>query len=183
MKAIYKEAHWLNLEYLFNQIIRLMVWLLSLIKKVILSLNDMPFRIFFLLLASIALFFLVLIFFKFLRLKRKMKKFSRIRFGSESNSPKERSTKWMEIKSKISSDMVEERKSAIIMADGILDEIFLGIGFNGDGLGEKLRQVEPSDFNSLQDVLSAYGVRTKIAREGADFEISQEEAEDALAKY
>ena len=51
MKAIYKEAHWLNLEYLFNQIIRLMVWLLSLIKKVILSLNDMPFRIFFLLLA------------------------------------------------------------------------------------------------------------------------------------
>ena len=46
------------------------------------------------------------------------------------------------------------------MADGILDEIFLGIGFKGDGLGDKLRQVESSDFNSLQDVLSAHNTRT-----------------------
>ena len=183
MKAIYKEAHWLNLEYLFNQIIRLVAWLLSLIKKVILSLNDMPFKIFFLLLAFIALFIIVLIFFKFLRLKRKTKKFSRIRFINESDSPKGRLMKWTEIKGKINSNLAEERKEAIIMADGILDEIFLGIGFKGDGLGDKLKQVEPSDFNSLQDVLSACNTRTKIAREGADFEISQEEAEDALAKY
>ena len=183
MKAIYKEAHWLNLEYLFNQIIRLVAWLLSLIKKVILSLNDMPFKIFFLLLAFIALFIIVLVFFKFLRLKRKTKKFSRIRFINESNSPKGRLTKWVEIKGKINSNLAEERKEAIIMADGILDEIFLGIGFKGDGLGDKLKQVESSDFNSLQDVLSAHNTRTKIACEGADFEISQEEAEDALAKY
>ena len=183
MKAIYKEAHWLNLEYLFNQIIRLAVWLSLLIKKVILSLNDMPFKILFLLLAFIALFIIVFIFFKFLRLKRKTKKFSRIIFINESNSPKGRLAKWSEIKSKINSNLAEERKEAIIMADGILDEIFLGIGFKGDGLGDKLRQVEPSDFNSLQDVLNAIKTRTKIAREGADFEISQEEAEGALAKY
>lgn len=183
MKTIYKESHWLNLEYLFNQIIKLVAWLLMFLKKVVLSLNEMPFKIFFFFLAFISLFLIVFIFLKFLRLKRKFKKFSRIRFSKEDNSPKIRTTKWMEIKSKINSDSTEERKEAIIMADGILDEIFSGIGFKGDGLGEKLRQVEPSDFSSLQDVLSACSIRIKIARKGVDFEISKEEAEEALLKY
>lgn len=183
MKTIYKESHWLNLEYLFNQIIKLVAWLLMFLKKVVLSLNEMPFKIFFFFLAFISLFLIVFIFLKFLRLKRKFKKFSRIRFNKEDNSPKIRTTKWIEIKSKINSDSAEERKEAVIMADGILDEIFSGIGLKGNSLGEKLRQVEPSDFNSLQDVLDACNTRIKIAREGADFEISKEEAEEALSKY
>ena len=183
MEKIYKEVHWLNLEYLFNQIISLIAWLLTLLKKIILSLNEMPFKIFFFFLSFVAIFIILFIFLKFLRLKRKTRTFSRIRFSKDDNSPKGRSTKWTEIKSKINSDSVEDRRDAIIMADGILDEIFSGIGFKGDGLGEKLRQVEPSDFDNFQDVLSAYGVRAKIARDGVDFEISKEEAEDALSKY
>jgi len=183
MKTIYQEVHWLNLEYLFSKIISLIMWLLILLKKIILSLNEMPFKIFFFFLSFVAIFIILFIFLKFLRLKKKVKKFSRIRFSKEDNSPRVRSTKWTEIKSKINSDNAEDRKDAVVMADSILDEIFSGIGFKGDGLGEKLRQVEPSDFDNLQDVLSAYNVRAKIARGGVSFEISKEESEDTLSKY
>lgn len=183
MKSFFKEAHWLNLEYLFNQIIKLVAWLLTLLKNVILSLNETPFKILFFIFAFAFLFFIVFIFFKFLRLKRKAKKFSRIRFGKEDNSPKIRTTKWVEIKSKINSEAVEDRKEAILMADNILDEIFSGIGFKGDSLGEKLKQVEPSDFKSLQEVLMACKIKDKIVHGEAGFEISKEETDDALSKY
>ena len=52
-----------------------------------------------------------------------------------------------------------------------------------DGLGEKLKNIEPSDFASLQDVWEAYKIRSRIAREGARFEISREEVKSALAQY
>lgn len=183
MREFYKEAHWLNLEYLFNQIIKLIAWILMLLKKLVLSLDEMPFKIPFFVLAFAFVIFIALIFFKFLRLKRRTKKFSRIRFSQEDNSPKIRTTKWTEIKSKINSESIEDKKEAILMADNILDEIFSGIGFKGDTLAEKLRQVEPSDFKSLQDALSACDTKAKIVRGGAGFEISKEEADSALSKY
>lgn len=183
MKTIYKDVHWLNLEYLFNQIIRLVAWILTLLKNIILSLNETPFKILFFILASGFFIFIALIFFKFLKLKRKAKKFSRIRFNKEDNSPKIRTTKWMEIKSKINSEAIEDRKEAILMADKILDEIFSGIGFKGDSLGEKLRQVELSDFKSLQDVLMACEIKDKIVHGGEGFEISKEETDEVLSKY
>ena len=45
------------------------------------------------------------------------------------------------------------------------------MGYKMDGLGEKLKNIEPSDFASLQDVWDGYKVRSRIAREGANFKI------------
>ena len=106
-----------------------------------------------------------------------------INFKEEEKLPQDRAGKWKDIKNKINSDSIEDWKEAIIMADSILDDIFSRIGYKMDGLGGKLKNIEPSDFASLQEVWDAYKIRSRIAREGARFEISHEEAKSALAKY
>jgi len=183
MSLLPKEVKWLNLEYLFNQIIYWTKQFLVLIKKLALLLTDVPFKIYFL---AAGLFFIAamaFLFFKLRKLERKIKVASMVNFKEEEKLPQDRSSKWKDIKNKINSDSVENWKEAIIAADSILDDIFSRMGYKMDGLGEKLKNIEPSDFASLQDVWDAYKVRSRIAREGAHFDISHEEAKSALAKY
>lgn len=183
MSIIPKKIHWLNLEYLFDQLLNLLRWLWLLIKKLILLLADTPLKIFFLIAGFIFLAVLAFLFYKLTMLKRKIKVASIVTFKEEEKLPQDRAGKWEDIKNKINSDSVEDWKEAIVMADSILDDIFSRMGFKMDGLGEKLKNIEPSDFESLQDVWDGYKVRSRIAREGASFKISHEEAKDALAKY
>lgn len=183
MSVISQEVKWLNLEYLFD---RLFDWIRQfwiLIKKLIFLLGDVPVKIYFLIAGFVFIAVMAILSYKLFRLKRKIKVASAVRFKEEEKLSKDRVIKWQDIKSKINSDSVEDWKEAIIMADSILDDIFSRMGYKMDGLGEKLKNIEPSDFESLQDVWDGYKVRSRIAREGARFEISHEEAQDALAKY
>jgi len=183
MNLLPKEVKWLNLEYLFDRLLNLLRWLWILIKKLILLLADVPIKAYFIIAGFVFLAVMVFLFFKLLKLKRKIKVASIVSFKEEEKLSKDRSGKWKDIKNKINSDNIEDWKEAIIAADSILDDIFSRIGYKMDGLGEKLKNIEPSDFESLQEVWDAYKVRSRIAQEGANFEISREEAKSALAKY
>ena len=183
MSIIPKKIHWLNLEYLFDQILNLLRWLWILIKKLILLLADTPLKIFFLIAGFIFLAVMGFLFYKLRKLERKIKVASIVSFKEEEKLPKDRSRKWKDIKEKMNSDSVDNWKEAIIAADSILDDIFSRMGYKMDGLGEKLKNIEPADFASLQDAWDAYKVRSRIAREGANFKISQEEVKNTLAKY
>jgi len=183
MSLIPQKIRWLNLEYLFD---RLFYWIKQfwiLIKKLIILLADVPIKAYFIIAGFVFLAVMAFLFFKLRKLKRKIKVASIVSFKEEEKLSKDRAIKWKDIKNKINSDSIEDWKEAIIMADSILDDIFSRIGYKMDGLGEKLKNIEPSDFASLQEVWDGYKVRSKIAREGAHFEISHEEAKSALAKY
>ena len=183
MSVIPREAKWLNLEYLFNRLFSWLEQLWILIKKLILLLADVPVKIYFLSAGFVFIAVMAFLSYKLFRLERKIKVASMVRFKEEEKLSKDRIIKWKDIKDKINSDNIEDWKEAIIMADSILDDIYSRMGYKMDGLGEKLKNIEPSDFASLQDVWDAYKVRSRIAREGANFKISHEEAKDALAKY
>ena len=183
MSLIPQKIRWLNLEYLFD---RLFYWIKQfwiLIKKLIILLADVPIKAYFIIAGFVFLAVMAFLFFKLRKLKRKIKVASIVSFKEEEKLSKDRAIKWKDIKNKINSDSIEDWKEAIIMADSILDDIFSRIGYKMDGLGEKLKNIEPSDFESLQEVWDAYKVRSRIAQEGANFEISHEEAKSALAKY
>ena len=183
MSVIPREVKWLNLEYLFN---RLFAWLEQfwiLIKKLILLLTDVPVKIYFLSAGFVFIAVMAFLSYKLFRLERKIKVASMVRFKEEEKLSKDRIIKWKDIKNKINSDNIEDWKEAIIMADSILDDIYSRMGYKMDGLGEKLKNIEPSDFASLQDVWDAYKVRSRITREGANFKISHEEAKGAFTKY
>jgi len=183
MSLIPQKIRWLNLEYLFD---RLFYWIKQfwiLIKKLIILLADVPIKAYFIIAGFVFLAVMAFLFFKLRKLKRKIKVASIVSFKEEEKLSKDRAIKWKDIKNKINSDSIEDWKEAIIMADSILDDIFSRIGYKMDGLGEKLKNIEPSDFENLQEVWDAYKIRSRIAREGAHFEISHDEAKDTLAKY
>jgi ribosomal protein L14E/L6E/L27E len=53
----------------------------------------------------------------------------------------------------------------------------------GDTLGERLKAVEQSDFDTIDKAWEAHKVRNKLAHEGGDFILTQREAKRIIALY
>jgi len=174
---------WLNLEYVYAKILGLLTKLPDIIFYILGWFGQYFLKIVSVFLAAVFAVLIAIILIKFYRLKSRKKIKASIKFAEEESLLKSRSGKWGGIKIMIDSENPEDWKKAIVAADAILDEIFGRMGFKADGLGEKLKSVEPSDFLSMQEVWEAYKIRSRIAKEGAGFELSQEEAKETLAKY
>jgi hypothetical protein len=94
-----------------------------------------------------------------------------------------RLTKWDGVTRRMASRNASDWNMAILEADSLFDEITKRIGYRGDSLGERLKNIEPSDFDSLQDVWEAHKVRNRIAHEGADYKIARDEAERVIKLF
>lgn len=90
--------------------------------------------------------------------------------------------KWNYIVDKANSDNISDWKMAIIEADSILDEIVKKMGYDGDNLGERMKNIEVSDFNTLPQAWEAHKVRNRIAHD-ADFLLSEREARRVILLY
>ncbi|MEK7133067.1 MAG: hypothetical protein AAB771_00030 [Patescibacteria group bacterium] len=131
---------------------------------------------------------LVLIFIIFYSLVKIFKVFSKKHLADFldvwSEYPAEaRNTRWQEVKKRLGSENSSDWKFAILEADGILDDVMKKIGYPGANLGERLVNIEPSDFDSLSEVWEAHKVRNRLAHEAADFKLSKERAEEVVALY
>lgn len=89
---------------------------------------------------------------------------------------------WDKIMAKGASENESDRKFALIAADTLIERILTLAGYSGENLGERLKKIEPSDLDTLQDVWAAHKVRNRIAHE-ADYKLPPEEAKGALALY
>lgn len=94
-----------------------------------------------------------------------------------------RNSRWQEVKKRLKSENGSDWKFAILEADSILDDVMKKIGYPGSNLGERLVNIEPSDFDSLSEVWEAHKVRNRLAHEAADFKLSKERAEEVVALY
>ncbi|MHB0865356.1 MAG: hypothetical protein ACYC1Y_00390 [Minisyncoccota bacterium] len=91
--------------------------------------------------------------------------------------------RWLHIESLLASASASDWRTAIIEADILLDDMLTKQGYVGEGVGEKLKSVEPSDFNTLQDAWEAHKVRNQIAHEGSVFDLSETLARRTIARY
>ena len=91
--------------------------------------------------------------------------------------------RWQHIEELIDGTTASEWREAIIEADIMLDDILTRQGYVGDGVGDKLKAVEPSDFNTLQDAWEAHKVRNQIAHEGSAFDLTESLARRTIARY
>lgn len=91
--------------------------------------------------------------------------------------------RWEHIRALIAGQTPSEWREAIIEADIMLDDMLTRQGYTGDGVGDKLKQVERSDFNTLQDAWEAHRVRNQIAHEGSAFDLSDTLARRTIAHY
>ncbi len=72
---------------------------------------------------------------------------------------------------------------AILEADIMLDDLLDKLGLPGETMGDKLKAVEPSDFETLDNAWEAHKIRNQIAHEGAAFQLNQHEVRRVIALY
>ena len=91
--------------------------------------------------------------------------------------------KWKLVEDHINSDDPNKWKLAIIEADIILSELLDSLHLPGEGVGEKLKSVEQSDFNHIEEAWEAHKIRNAIAHQGSDFLLTQREAKRVVRLY
>lgn len=92
--------------------------------------------------------------------------------------------KWQQVEIHAASPNAHERRLAILEADIILDDlVYEYFSQFGDTLGERLKQVDRSDFQTLDKAWEAHRIRNSIAHEGSSFELSERELRNILKLY
>ena len=91
--------------------------------------------------------------------------------------------RWENIEHLTASPNETDWRQAIIEADILLEELLTAQGYDGAGVGEKLKQVEPSDFTTLQKAWDAHKVRNRIAHDGSAFILTRRDAQQTLRWY
>jgi len=100
-----------------------------------------------------------------------------------SDTPEKKNKHWEEIQKHISSEHPSEWKEAILEADSMLDSMLEEMGYRGEGVGEKLKSAEISDFTTLDSAWEAHKVRNAIAHQDAGFLITKREADRVIRLY
>ena len=93
----------------------------------------------------------------------------------------ETDTRWKEIEAHAASQNVSDWKLALIDADALIDEILRRAGYQGKTMGERLKQIEPSDLDHLADLWEAHKLRNRIAHEGE--RVERRDIDRAMEQY
>ncbi len=91
--------------------------------------------------------------------------------------------RWREVMRHIEADDANSWRQAIMEADIMLDDVVTNLGYTGDGVGEKMKQIARSDVNTIDDAWEAHKVRNRIAHDGSDFNISHRDARRVINLY
>lgn len=91
--------------------------------------------------------------------------------------------KWNKLADLATSDNHANWRLAILEADIMLDDMLNVMGYRGESLGEKLKQVEKSDFSTIDIAWDAHKVRNTIAHAGSDFVLTQREVKRVINLY
>jgi hypothetical protein len=73
-------------------------------------------------------------------------------------------------------------RMALMRADALLDDALRNAGIRGEQLGDRLKNIKPTQLPNLEDVWQAHKLRNRIAHE-PDFVVKRDLAERALAVY
>lgn len=89
---------------------------------------------------------------------------------------------WVEVQQKLASPNPADWSIAVIQADAILDKILKASGYIGDTMGDRLKQVNSSELNAIDDVWRAHKLRNRLAH-GTEGALSRQEVEEAIRGY
>jgi hypothetical protein len=92
-------------------------------------------------------------------------------------------SRWAYIMQLIESGQENEWRQAIIEADIILDELLTRLGYHGESVGEKLRNVNAAHFATLNNAWEAHRVRNEIAHQGSAYQLPERLAHRTIANY
>jgi hypothetical protein len=91
--------------------------------------------------------------------------------------------RWTHVRELIEGTSPNDWRQAIIEADIILDDMLTRLGYQGAGVGEKLKTVDPAKFNTLQEAWEAHKVRNDIAHQGSEYQLTDHLAYRTILHY
>lgn len=100
-----------------------------------------------------------------------------------STEKKQKNERWERVEQYMTSLNVSDWKIAILEADNMLDDITERMGYKGENLGERMKQIEASDFPYLEEAWQAHKMRNTIAHKGTDYALTRSEAEQTINMY
>ena len=102
---------------------------------------------------------------------------------NKSPIPKHKMIKrWESIMKRVEGDNPDEWRTAIFEADFMLDEILKKIGYKGATLDERLENIRPQQFPSLQDAWRAHRV-TEFLAEDTSYPLTREVVDETVRIY
>lgn len=96
-------------------------------------------------------------------------------FTGTSSGPSKMQLRWERIVDQSHSTNENDWRQAILDADIMLDELLEAQGYRGDTMGDKLKQVEKSDFLTIDMAWEAHKVRNRVAHEGSAHSLNDRE--------
>ncbi len=97
--------------------------------------------------------------------------------------PSKMQLRWAKILEHANSTNENDWRHAILDADIMLDELLDSQGYKGDTMGDKLKQVERSDFRTIDLAWEAHKVRNKIAHEGSALSLNEREIRRVVSLF
>jgi hypothetical protein len=91
--------------------------------------------------------------------------------------------KWKRILALSDSINDSDWRLAIIESDIMLADLLDKLNLSGDTIGDKLKQLDKSDFRTLDNAWEAHKVRNQIAHDGPEFLLTQREVRRVIALY
>jgi hypothetical protein len=170
------EPQFLNFDYLFGKILDLLKALYDFLFNPLLA-NVM---------LVLSLFFLAVIIYSVYKIFRlRQKEMALLMTAPRALVPTKRTAnpRWEHVLSHIASDDPHRWQLAIIEADIILDEMTRAMGVRGENLGERLKNIERSDFYTLDLAWEGHKVRNQIAHAGTAFKLTKREAKRVIDLY
>lgn len=89
---------------------------------------------------------------------------------------------WAKIAARLETVSESEYKLAIIEADDLLNEVLKRLGYMGETLGERLKQLNPVLLPNLDQVQEAHKIRNNIVHD-PDYRLSLDQARKTLEIY
>lgn len=90
--------------------------------------------------------------------------------------------KWQKAKARMEKGWEPEAKLAIIEADKLLDNLLQRMGYAGESLGERLKQLDESMLPNINQVWEAHKIRNNLVHD-PNYKLSSESAQRAIAVY
>lgn len=175
---------YLNIEYFFNQVLEFFRLIGNLLGGDFSAITS-RLKIFLLFLSLLFIAGIIYTAIKIFEIRRsENEKYHTVDIAEEPEDGGVRRERWQTIIKKMESENISDWKLAIIEADTLLDEMVKKMGYPGENLGERLRHVEVSDFNTLQEAWEAHKVRNRIAHDSSDqFILTQREARRVIGLF
>ncbi len=91
--------------------------------------------------------------------------------------------KWKRVLSHLDSPNENDWKLAIIECDIMLNEILDKMNLPGQTMGDKMKVVDKSNFNTIDNAWEAHKARNQVAHEGGDYVLTAHEARRVVGLY